>query len=86
MVLFGVYHRILMEDPGTPEPGIDFEVEWHPLDQNGKRPPPVKVPDDTRIKYGGYTNVFASDGFKQEVIPPPFEHPHGWEVTITIGP
>ncbi len=63
--------------------GLEYKVDWHPLDKNGKVMPVFRRSDQPLAKGGGHALPFVAtpDTFK-----PPFDHPHGFEVRIWIPP
>jgi len=67
--------------------GIDYNVDWHPLDAKGNVIPEWRKPNDRPKREGGLIppGLFAP-GKKPDTFKPPYDNPHGWEVRISIPP
>ena len=62
--------------------GMQFTVDWHPLDKNGNRETVVQS-EDYPPEYG--SNLLT--GIPSErIIEPPYDHPYGFEVTVRVPP
>ena len=61
--------------------GIVYNVEWFPLDKDGNVEPTIrkvgKEPD-----WGGH----MVPGVEKDIHKPPYDHPNGWEVRVSIPP
>ena len=63
--------------------GLEYKVDWHPLDENGKVIPVFRRSDQPLAKGGGHALPFVS---KPDTFKPPFDHPYGFEVRVWIPP
>ena len=61
--------------------GLRYTVEWHPLDKDGKRMTVVQNQNRDIPEHGG---LFL--GTLEQIFKPPYDHPHGFEVTVRIPP
>lgn len=61
--------------------GIVYNVEWFPLDKDGNVEPTIRNKGKGR-DWGGH----MQPGIKEDIHKPPYDHPNGWEVRVSIPP
>lgn len=62
--------------------GLDYRVQWHPLDKDGNVIPTFRNPEKEK-SFGEYSGFSIPIGRTHQ---PPNDHPHGFEVRIWIPP
>lgn len=63
--------------------GMVYTVDWHPLDQSGDRLEVVRSAESRLQEFGGHILPGLPS---KRVFKPPFDHPHGFKVTVNIPP
>ena len=63
--------------------GLRYRVDWLPLDENGKVIPEFRSAEFRPKEFGGHVLPLTRN---ETVIEPPYPHPNGFQVTITVPP
>ncbi len=75
--------RVELNNPTMGLDGLEYHVDWHPLDEEGNVVAEFRKPDHMPMVGGGHALPSVP---KSTTFEPPYDNPSGFEVRVSIPP